>query len=176
MSLKPGFGLSFWQVPKTVVAKCISSHTSLPCPVQVPHAMAPWKLFCVLMACVAQCDAAAAAAECTALEAARQLVAPKVHLKRNGEFEGGDFWEKHEELLKRAWKERSPLHAGLYEYGPAFEKEYIHPALRDAVQQAQKGREKEAQALFQEVIPGVELRVFVSDFHFFNEHPSFFCK
>ena len=74
--------------------------------------------------------------------------------RKNGEFEGGDFWEEHEDLLRSAWRERVPLHAELYEYGPAFEREYLHPQLRDAVQKARLGQEKDAHELFEEIIPG----------------------
>ncbi|CAJ1345832.1 unnamed protein product [Effrenium voratum] len=92
----------------------------------------------------------------TALEAARQLVAPKVTLKKHGEFEGGDFWEEHEDLLKKAWQERSPSHPELHDFGPAFEDRYIHPKLRDAAQQAREAKGEEAAwSLFEEIIPGV---------------------
>lgn len=101
---------------------------------------------------------------CTALEAARRLTAPKVSLKKNGEFEGGDFWEEHEELLKKAWQERIPLHPELYSYSPAFEDAYVHPALRNAVAKARTGDEKFASELFQEIVPGV----FATD-HLFTE-------
>ena len=77
-----------------------------------------------LMACVAMdasVDAQAAQAPCTALEAARRLVAPKMTKKKHGEFEGGDFWEEHDVLLKQAWQERVPLQPSLYRYDSAFE-------------------------------------------------------
>lgn len=102
----------------------------------------------VVMACLA--EVSCTAAPCTAIEAARNLVAPKMTKKKHGEFEGGDFWEKHEELLKQAWKEREPLHSGLYRYGPSFEEKYVHPSLRHAVEKAREGQERETFALFEE--------------------------
>ncbi|CAE7632081.1 unnamed protein product, partial [Symbiodinium microadriaticum] len=88
--------------------------------------------------------------------AARQLVRPKVTLQKDGEFEGGEFWEAHEELLKRAWQEHGPLHADLYNFGPVFERRYLSPKLRAAVRLArEEGREEALQGLFEEILPGV---------------------
>ncbi|CAE7371319.1 ICU11 [Symbiodinium sp. CCMP2456] len=92
----------------------------------------------------------------TALEAARQLVRPKATLQKDGEFEGGEFWEAHEELLKRAWQEHGPLHTDLYNFGPVFERRYLSPKLRAAVRLArEEGREEALQGLFEEILPGV---------------------
>ncbi|CAE7358438.1 ICU11 [Symbiodinium natans] len=92
----------------------------------------------------------------SALEAARQLVGPKVTKKKDGEFEGGEFWEAHEELLKRAWQEHGPLHADLYSFGPNFERRYLTSKLRAAARLArEEGSEEAAKGLFEEILPGV---------------------
>eukprot|EP00434_Breviolum_minutum_P027964 symbB.v1.2.024742.t2/scaffold2365.1/size83366/10 len=124
----------------------------------------------VVMACLA--EVSCTAAPCTAIEAARNLVAPKMTKKKHGEFEGGDFWEKHEELLKQAWKEREPLHSGLYRYGPSFEEKYVHPSLRHAVEKAREGQERETFALFEEIVPGVFATDSLFTEHFLSEFLS----
>ena len=102
-----------------------------------------------LMACVAMASDASAA-PCTALEAARRLVAPKMTKKKHEEFEGGNFWEEHDDLLKQAWQERVPLEPSLYRYDSAFEEKYLHPSLRRAAEKAREGQEEEAFALFED--------------------------
>ena len=71
-------------------------------------------------------------------------------LKKHGEFEGGDFWEEHDELLKQAWQERVPVYTSLYQYDSAFEENYLHPKLREAAEQAREGQEQAAFALFED--------------------------
>ena len=111
----------------------------------------PWMPFKLcLMACVAMDSVDASEAPCTALEAARRLVAPKMTKKKHGEFEGGDFWEEHDVLLKQAWQERVPLQPSLYRYDSAFEEKYLHPSLRRAAEKAREGQEEEAFALFED--------------------------
>lgn len=92
----------------------------------------------------------------SALSTARLLTAPLPSLKEQGEFEGLDFWEQHEDLLTRAWQELGPRHADLYSFGSNFERRYVHPALEEAAKAARSGRgEEAARSLFQEVAPGV---------------------
>ncbi|CAE8596174.1 unnamed protein product [Polarella glacialis] len=91
-----------------------------------------------------------------ALEAARELVAPKPTLREKAEFEGGGFWEEHDDLLTRAWQELGPRHGDLYKYGHTFEKRYLSKALRRAARDAREGgNETSARDLFKEVVPGV---------------------
>ena len=73
---------------------------------------------------------------CTALEQARELAneQPTRRLKKGGEFEGGDFWEKHESLLTQAWSQVTRLHPELYVYDDAFQEKFINSDLRRAVQ------------------------------------------
>merc|ERR1719235_643508 len=68
----------------------------------------------------------------SALMAARQLTPPRVEATKNGEFEGADFWEEHDDLLTRAWAEHGPRHSTLYTYGLPFEARYLSPELRTA--------------------------------------------
>ena len=73
---------------------------------------------------------------CTALEQARELAnsQPTRRLKKGGEFEGGDFWEKHESLLTQAWSQVTRLHPELYVYNDIFQEKFINSDLRHAVQ------------------------------------------
>lgn len=71
-------------------------------------------------------------------------------LKKHGEFEGGDFWQEHEELLKKAWQERPVVHTNLYHFNSAFEARYVHPKLREAAEMAREGNEQQAFALFED--------------------------
>lgn len=99
--------------------------------------------------------AACAAAPATALQLARTLSAPVASMIKNGEFEGGDFWADHEELLRAAWKEVPRLHPVLYSFDEAFEESYITEVFRDAVAQARAdGDEAAVMALFHEVAAG----------------------
>ena len=73
---------------------------------------------------------------CTALEQARELanLQPSRRLKKGGEFEGGDFWEKHESLFTHAWSQVTRLHPELYVYNDIFQDKFINSDLRRAVQ------------------------------------------
>ena len=72
---------------------------------------------------------------CPALQRAIELghSEPSRQLKKGGEFEGGDYWEKHEQLFAHAWSELPRLHLELYEYNDSFQDKFINPKLRNAV-------------------------------------------
>ena len=73
---------------------------------------------------------------CNALEKARELrkLQPSRQLKKGGEFEGGDYWEKYESIFAKAWSELPRLHSELYNYDEAFKDNFINEKLRTAVQ------------------------------------------
>lgn len=101
------------------------------------------------------------------LQAARALKPPVPALSKGGEFEGYDFWEEYDDLLKSAWQQFGPLRGELYSFDPAFERRYLHSALRGAAAHARgEGDESEARGLFEELLPGVfkSDRLFTADF------------
>jgi len=91
----------------------------------------------------------------SALEAARALKPPEVLATTKGELEGYDFWDEHDDLLTRAWRELGPRNANLYTYSSVFEQQYIAPEMRGAVGKARAGNEFPAMKLFEEIVPGV---------------------
>lgn len=93
--------------------------------------------------------------EGSALELARALKAPDVLAIKGGELEGFDFWEEHDDLLNRAWRELGPRNADLYTYGSAFAHKYIAREMRNAVEKARVGDELPVFKLFDEMVPGV---------------------
>ena len=97
---------------------------------------------------------------CTALEQARELanVQPTRRLKKGGEFEGGDFWEKNESLLSQAWSQVTRLHPELYVYDDAFQEKFINSDLRRAVQKL-----KEAASLSDKVVNELYIKTLVSE-------------
>lgn len=109
---------------------------------------------------------------CSALELARLLKAPEVTMTRNGEFEGGEFWEDHDAILSHAWSEAPRRYLDLYSFDQSFESAYITEELRKAAVAARQGEgEVKLRSLFQPA-PGIE-GVWVSDKLFtanFTEH------
>jgi len=91
----------------------------------------------------------------TALEAARVLEAPQVLATDRGELEGIEFWEEHDDLLTRAWRELGPRSPALYTYDTYYEERYVGSALREAAAKARNGDEAAAHGLFDEILPGV---------------------
>ena len=102
----------------------------------------------------------------SALHRARQLTPPQPVNTSGGEFDGAEFWNKHEALLARAWRELTPLHPALLQFNESFESRYISPRLLDAARTLRSGdasvtardrdaAERELRALFKEVAPGV---------------------
>ena len=57
---------------------------------------------------------------------------PSIEKRRR--IRGGDFWEKHESLLTRAWSQVTRLHPELYVYNDIFQEKFINSDLRHAVQ------------------------------------------
>ena len=96
----------------------------------------------------------------TAIEQARELanVQPTRRLKKGGEFEGGDFWEKNESLLSQAWSQVTRLHPELYVYDDAFQEKFINSDLRRAVQKL-----KEAASLSDKVVNELYIKTLVSE-------------
>ena len=72
---------------------------------------------------------------CSALEKARELakIQPSRELKKGGEYEGGDYWEKYESIFAKAWSELPRLHAELYNYNEDFKEKFINKELRQTV-------------------------------------------
>ena len=73
---------------------------------------------------------------CSALEKARELakIQPSRELKKGGEYEGGDYWEKYELLFAEAWNELPRLHPEIYNYNEEFKEKFINKELRQTVQ------------------------------------------
>lgn len=107
-------------------------------------------------AILASIASATLAGETLPLEAARALEAPQTLATKGGELEGYEFWEEHDELLKRAWQELGPRNAELYMYDAAFERRYLRRELRDAAAMARAGHgEIAVHSLWDEIVPGV---------------------
>ena len=72
---------------------------------------------------------------CSALEKARELakIQPSRELKKGGEYEGGDYWEKYESLFAEAWSELPRLHPEIYYYNEDFKEKFINKELRQTV-------------------------------------------
>jgi len=101
------------------------------------------------------CTAAKEPVNESALACARRLEAPAPVKAERGEFEGEDFWEEHEDLLRRAWAEAPRRHPGLFRFDAAFEERYLGGALRSAAAAARVGDgEKALHKLFSEVAAG----------------------
>ena len=122
----------------------------------------------VLLICLrisASASSAAATSESdSALHRARQLRAPKPVRTAGGEFEGANFWNKHEALLARAWRELAPRHAALLHFNESFEARYISRPLLHAIRTLRRDAasshdrdiaERDLRALFKLVAPGV---------------------
>ena len=114
-----------------------------------------------LLTCLAAISCAASQSETcdgSALSRARALQAPAVSKVANGEFEGSDFWEANDALLRRAWLEYGKRHKALYSLDDSFEQLYISPKLRAACSAIRSGHAKNesaVEALFGEAVPGV---------------------
>lgn len=85
---------------------------------------------------VVKSENACEANSCNALEKARELgrLQPSRQLKKGGEFEGGDYWEKYESLFDEAWSELPRLHSELYNYTQNFKDKFINENFRKAAQ------------------------------------------
>eukprot|EP00405_Crypthecodinium_cohnii_P010655 CAMPEP_0206438056 /NCGR_PEP_ID=MMETSP0324_2-20121206/11395_1 /ASSEMBLY_ACC=CAM_ASM_000836 /TAXON_ID=2866 /ORGANISM="Crypthecodinium cohnii, Strain Seligo" /LENGTH=340 /DNA_ID=CAMNT_0053905427 /DNA_START=157 /DNA_END=1179 /DNA_ORIENTATION=- len=115
--------------------------------------IAPCAFFALVGACLQQLPRVLSE---SALEAARALVPPAPSVSKDGEFEGHDFWEEHDELLTKAWKELRPVHPSLYTFDRDFEDRYIVPDFRSGAEIARtRGDESALLSLFEEPIPGV---------------------
>ena len=109
--------------------------------------------FLIFLSCVLSANAAP-----SALTRARQLTPPKPVQTVGGEFEGAEFWEKNDALLKAAWREYGSKHEALYRFDEGFESLYIAPEMQRAVHEARQGpshSEMSVQALFSTVAPNV---------------------
>ena len=73
---------------------------------------------------------------CSALEKARELAKfqPSRELKKGGEYEGGDYWEKYESIFAEAWSELPRLHPEIYNYNEEFKDKFMNRKLRRTVQ------------------------------------------
>lgn len=93
----------------------------------------------------------------SALEAARELTAPVPVGVRRGEYEGDEWWDEHESLLRRAWVELGPGLPSLYGAGPHWNERYLHAEFVAAASAARGATADEApaRALFDLAAPGV---------------------
>jgi len=97
----------------------------------------------------------------SAIALARSLEPPSVTSTMSGELEGIEFWQEHEVLLQKAWKEWSE--AEEQQALPALDEDVlINPALRDAVQKIWENPAKELEdkmllqsSILQEIVPRV---------------------
>ena len=99
--------------------------------------------------------AAAASAADSPVELARALIPPTPVAKRDAAFEDEEFYQRHGELLRAAWREHGLADASLADFRSAA----IAPSLADAVdalrEQPSPEREAAVRALFNETAPGV---------------------
>jgi len=94
-------------------------------------------------------------ASSTVLSQARDLDPPDPTVTAGGETEGAAFWERHGDVLRRAWD----AWAGAADLPELYEGDVIHGPLRSAVDAAwsspSPGREGAVRSLLHEVVPGV---------------------
>ena len=99
--------------------------------------------------------AAAASAADSPVELARALIPPTPVAKRDAAFEDEEFYQRHGELLRAAWREHGLADASLADFRSAA----VAPSLADAVdalrEQPSPEREAAVRALFNETAPGV---------------------
>ena len=99
--------------------------------------------------------AAAASAADSPVELARALIPPTPVAKRDAAFEDEEFYQRHGELLRAAWREHGLADASLADFRSAV----VAPSLADAVdalhEQPSPEREADVRALFNETAPGV---------------------
>ena len=99
---------------------------------------------------------AAASAADSPSELARALIPPTPVAKRDAAFEDEEFYQRHGELLRAAWREHGLADASLADFRSAA---VIAPSLADAVdalrEQPSPEREAAVRALFNETAPGV---------------------
>ena len=107
------------------------------------------------MMLLATLSLAAASATDSPSELARALIPPTPVAKSDGEFEEADFYQRHGELLRAAWREHGLADASLADFRSAA----VAPSLADAVnalrEQPSPEREAAVWALFNETAPGV---------------------
>jgi hypothetical protein len=68
----------------------------------------------------------------SALEVARALRPPEPSAVSGGEAEHADWWDLHEDVLRRAREEYGQRHPELYRWTPAFLEAFVDPRLREA--------------------------------------------
>ena len=89
---------------------------------------------------------------CSALEKAIEIgrSQPSRELKKGGEFEGGDYWERYESLFAEAWRELPRLHTELYIYNDSFKEKFINRNLRNAAKKLNKLAQDSKNKIFDE--------------------------
>ena len=107
------------------------------------------------MMLLATLSLAAASATDSPSELARALIPPTPVAKSDGEFEEAEFYQRHGELLRAAWREHGLADASLADFRSAA----VAPSLADAVnalrEQPSPEREADVRVLFNETAPGV---------------------
>ena len=99
--------------------------------------------------------AAAASAADSPVELARALIPPTPVAKRDAAFEDEEFYQRHGELLRAAWREHGLADASLADFRSAVVALSLAAAVEALREQPSPEREAAVRALFNETAPGV---------------------
>ncbi len=88
-------------------------------------------------------------------ELARALIPPTPVAKSDGEFEEAEFYQRHGELLRAAWREHGLADASLADFRSAVVAPSLAAAVEALREQPSPEREAAVRALFNETAPGV---------------------
>ena len=99
--------------------------------------------------------AAAASAADSPVELARALIPPTPVAKRDAAFEDEEFYQRHGELLRAAWREHGLADASLADFRSAVVAPSLAAAVEALREQPSPEREAAVRALFNETAPGV---------------------
>lgn len=93
-----------------------------------------------------------------ALVRAQALECPTANSTENGEFENEAFWERHAQLLRKAWRAYPPLDHKLYTMNANFERNFLNPTFLQAATSLRNGSTSDEQTIkgfFDNSLPGV---------------------
>ena len=99
--------------------------------------------------------AAAASAADSPVELARALIPPTPVAKRDAAFEDEEFYQRHGELLRAAWREHGLADTSLADFRSAVVAPSLAAAVEALREQPSPEREAAVRALFNETAPGV---------------------
>lgn len=95
------------------------------------------------------------------VEKARELVPPKTTAIAGGEYEGAEWYEQHDALLRKAWQQFGLANSSLLHFDADFIVSPLQSAIEHTAREAPNGdpkcseAEDSLRALFSELIPGV---------------------